>query len=315
MLKTGAKKTKLLGNIGVPCLDYLDKIDPDTICVFEISSHQLSTLTKSPWIAVILNIYPEHLDFYPNMTSYIEAKANITKYQTPRDFLIYNDDDEAVKKIASGSLARKTPFTKEMAKKINWKTKLEGEANRLNILAASLVAAILDLDQSQVKEAVANFQPLAHRLEKVGKYKGIIFYNDSLSTIPEAAVKALEALGDKVETLIVGGFDRGIDFSPVAKAIINSKVKNLILFPTTGEKIWQEILKIDPKAEKKYKHLFTANMGEAIKFSYRHTSAGKICLLSNASPSFGVFKDYADRGNQFKKWVKLYGLEKDSKKG
>ncbi|MBI3385099.1 UDP-N-acetylmuramoyl-L-alanine--D-glutamate ligase [Candidatus Gottesmanbacteria bacterium] len=314
VLKESGKKTKLLGNIGAPCLDFLDKVEPDVICVFEISSHQLSTLTKSPWIAVILNIYPEHLDFYTNLASYIEAKTNITKYKTPKDFLIYNNDDDAVKKIAAGSLARKIPFNKDMAKKIDGKTKLEGDHNRLNILAATKAAEILDINLAVVKKAVANFKPLPHRLEKVGTYKGITFYNDSLSTIPEAAANALWGLGDRVETLICGGFDRGIDFSPVAEAVLKSHVRNLILFPTTGEKIWQEILKIDPGAKKKYRHLFTAKMGEAIKFSYRHTSVGKICLLSNASPSFGVFKDYADRGNQFKKWVRFYSLEKASKK-
>lgn len=314
IIKTSGKKTILLGNIGAPCLDYLEKIDKSTICVFEISSHQLSTLTKSPSISVILNIYPEHLDYYPNIESYIEAKANITKFQTPKDFLIYNNDDNHVRKIAAKSRAKRISFNQITAEKIKWKTNLEGPANKLNILAASLVGKILKIKPSITKKAIANFKPLPHRLEKVGEYKGITFYNDSLSTIPEATVSALQSLGSKIETLIAGGFDRGIDFKPAARAIIKSKIKNLILFPTTGKKIWQEILKNAPKAEKKYQYLFTAKMKDAVQFSYDHTKAGKICLLSSASPSFGVFKDYADRGNQFKKWVRFYGLEKASKK-
>lgn len=310
IVKTSGKKTILLGNIGAPCLDYLDKIDKDIICVFEISSHQLSTLTKSSWIAVILNIYPEHLDFYPSLESYIEAKAAITKFQSNKDFLIFNDDDLAVRKIAMQSPAQKISFNHKIANNIKWKTNLEGEANRLNILAASLVGNILKINPNDIKKAISKFKPLPHRLEKIGNYQGITFYNDSLSTIPEAAVSALQSLGKEVETLIAGGFDRGIDFGPVARAIIKSKVKNLILFPTTGEKIWQEILKIESNAAMKYQILFTSKMEEAVKFSFNHTNTGKICLLSNASASFGIFKDYADRGNQFKKYVRIYSLQK-----
>ncbi|MBI2450673.1 MAG: hypothetical protein HYV47_04040 [Candidatus Nealsonbacteria bacterium] len=283
-LKSGGLKAHLVGNIGKPALTSLLKAKKDDIFVYELSSHQLYNLKKSPHIAVLLNIYPEHLDYYKSFEEYVGAKANITKYQTKKDYLIYNSEDLLVRKIAEKSKAKKIPIT--------------GKYYELNKAAAEAVAKIFKLPMPK------RLKTLPHRLEYTGKFKGIEFYNDSLSTVPETAIEALDFLGDKVETLILGGYDRGLNFKKLAERIAKSKVKNLILFPTTGQRIWQTV---PQNIRERFSYVFTDNMKEAIKSAYKYTGKGKICLLSPASPSFGIFKDYAERGDLFKKFVKKYG--------
>ncbi len=281
-LKKAGLKAYLLGNIGQPVLSYLTKATQNDVFVYELSSHQLFSLKKSPHIAVLLNIYPEHLDYYRNFQEYAAAKANITKYQDGKDYFIYNSRDKLVSKIARQSKAQKIP--------------IKGKYYQLNEEAARAVAKIFKIP------ALQKFEFLPHRLELIGKFKGIEFYNDSLSTIPETAIEALDYLGDKVQTLMLGGFDRGLDFKKLAQRVKKSQVKTLILFPTTGQRIWRELSKVGPRA---IKHFFVKDMKTAVKLAYQHTDRGKICLLSPASPSFNLFKDYAARGDSFKKSVKM----------
>lgn len=285
-LKKAGLKAHLIGNIGEPVLSsFLSKAKPRDIFVYELSSFQLTNLKKSPHIAVLLNIYPEHLDYYRNFNEYVQAKANIARYQTKKDFLIYSSRSPLVKKIAKKSVAKKMP--------------IKGKYYELNKAATKAVAKIFKVPVPK------KFEFLPHRLELIGKFKGIEFYNDSLSTIPETAIEALDFLGDKVETMILGGFDRGLDFKKLAERISKSKIKTLILFPTTGQRIWQAMF--DLRNQTITKRFFVKNMGEAVRLAYKHTGKGKICLMSPASPSFGVFKDYADRGESFRKYAIKYG--------
>ena len=278
-LRKSGKRVCLVGNIGKPALTSLLSAKKKDIFVYELSSHQLYNLKKSPQVAVFLNVYPEHLDYYRNFRDYVLAKANIAKHQTKKDYLIYNSQDKIVRKIAQKSKARKIP--------------VKGKYYKLNEAAARAVAKIFKVP---FPEKLA-FLP--HRLQYLGKFRGISFYNDSLSTVPQTTIEALDFLGNKVQTLILGGYDRGLDFKELAKRIAKSKVKTLILFPDTGKRIKKELKKKDINC------FFVKTMKEAVRLAYDNTGKGKICLLSPASASFGIFKDYADRGEQFKKWIKL----------
>ena len=150
-------------------------------------------------------------------------------------------------------------------------------------------------------------KPLAHRLEYVGKFGGIEFYNDSLPTIPEATIAAINTLERKLQTIILGGHETEQKFEGLARIILKSKIKNIIFFPPTGKRIWQTILKENKDSKELIKPYFVNNMKEAVLVAFKQTIKGGICVLSCACPSFGVFENYKQRGNLFKKYVKLYG--------
>jgi len=225
ILKAGGAKVHLIGNIGKPVLNLLFSATPEDVYVYELSSHQLYNLKKSPQIAVFLNIYPEHLDYYRNFQEYFKAKQNITRYQTKDynppttsshllrkrvpDYFIYNSGDKPVRKVAKKTKARTIP--------------IKGKYYELNRNAAIAVGKIFKIPQKIILKAIKEFKSLPHRLELVGNYKGITFYNDALSTIPETAILAMETLGKRVQTIFLGGFDRKIDFKKLAKFILKNK--------------------------------------------------------------------------------------------
>ena len=308
ILKSGAAssrrakgaKTYLIGNIEKPVLSYLSKAKPKDVYVYELSSHQLYNLKKSPKVAVLLNIYQEHLDYYRNFKEYANAKANITRYQTKNDYLVYNSGDKVVREIAGKSKAKKIP--------------INGSYYSLDKAAARAAGKIFKIPSKIIDKTIKKFKYLPHRLELVGTFKGITFYNDALATIPEATIGALDALGDRVETIMLGGYERNIDFKNLAKRILKSKIESVILFPTTGQRIWKAIRQRLRLSSAECPHdkaiciepFFVDNMPEAVKLAYQHTKKGKICLLSTASPSFSIFKDYREKGDLFKKYVKKY---------
>jgi UDP-N-acetylmuramoylalanine--D-glutamate ligase len=306
ILREGGLRAHLVGNIEKPVLQFLFSATPKDIYVFELSSHQLYNLRKSPQIAVFLNLYPAHLDFFRNFREYVLAKANITRYQNKNDYLIYDSKDKIVREIAKKSKAKKIPIPTNYEYLRNIRIPLVGKFNFKNIMAAVTVGKIFGIPDKKIIRAIKKFKPLPHRLEFVGTFKGIKFYNDSLATIPESAVAAIEALGDNLETIILGGSENNVNPQKLAKKILESKIKNLILFPTTGEKIWKEISGYQ-RSRVVLRHFFVNNMAEAVKLAYQWTGKGKICLLSPAYPSFSLFKDYKERGNLFKKYVRIYG--------
>lgn len=292
ILKDGKKEAYLLGNIGIPVLRYMDK---KGIFVYELSSHQLYNLKNSPHIAVFLNVYKEHLDYYKSFKDYYSAKANIFRFQKKNDFLVYNAKNKIVNDLAREAKSKKIDLNSIKDPLI------KSSLNQDNIKAALAVSNIFKIPREKALKSIANFKTLNHRLELVGDYQGITFYNDSLSTIPEAAVFAIEHLGKKLHTIILGGFDRGADFADLAEKIKKSGIKEVILFLPSGQRIKEAI------GEGVSMH-FAKDMAEAVFLCFKNTPQGKICLLSPASPSFGMFKDYSQRGDLFKKLVKEHEL-------
>jgi UDP-N-acetylmuramoylalanine--D-glutamate ligase len=260
-------------------------------------------LKQSPHIAVFLNIYPEHGDYYQNFNQYLKAKQNICKWQTKNDFFVYNPNNKYVKETAKITKAKKIPIKIRKILKQKEMT-LIGEFNLQNLAAAIKVTEILKISNKKIQKAIKNFKNLPHRLEYVGTFRKIKFYNDSLATIPEATIEAIKTLGNNLETIILGGFERRQDFKKLAKEILKSKIKTIILFPTTGQRIWKEIFKLTLNKNLGIQHFFVSDMQKAIRLAYKFTKPGKICILSPASASFNLFKDYKERGDLFKKYVK-----------
>ena len=307
ILSTAYLDVRLVGNIGNPALDYLDGADKNTLFVIELSSYQLEDIRYGPHVAVILDIVPEHLDRYRDFESYVAAKTQIVRFQSADDYVIFNPDHEIPAKISAQSPAQKIPFS--LSKPSSRATK--GSVAILwpeNCSAAIAVAGIFNVPAEKIRQAITRFKPLPHRLENIGEYRGITFYDDSIATIPQATIHALNALGGKVETLIAGGFDRGLDYTELGKFLANRKgLKNIILFPDTGEKIWQAILVAVGK-EKSPLHLMkfdVSSMKQAVDIAFAKTGREKICLLSPAAASYNLFKNFEARGNEFRRQIKM----------
>lgn len=306
ILKMADKNVKLVGNIGKPVLDHVEDFEDKSMFVYEMSSHQLSDVTVSSHIAVLLNIYPEHLDYYSSFEEYLDAKKNIAKFQLSSDILVYNSDFEEFTKFASTVNSKKISFSshdtlENMGIKLN-KNPLMGKHNLNNIKAAVLVAQNLGISNEDIKGAITTFKPLEDRLELVRKIGNVIFINDGLATIPQATISAVDSFEGQNITLILGGFDRGINFEILGEYLSkNSSVKNVVLIGDTANKINATLDK--NKFVGKIYNLGKTSMNRIIEKAYEVTKPEGIILLSPSATSFDMFKDYKDRDDQFKKAV------------
>lgn len=291
ILKDAEKDVRLVGNIGVPMFGCLENLANDTILVCEMSSHQLENCKFSPHIAVLLNIFEEHLDHYESYEEYQLAKVNIFRHQNEDDFVIYSENSKIVE-----DYVKKYAKAKKNAVNIDeiFETNLIGEHNQFNISVAATVMKIFDVSIEVVKNAVKEFHGLPHRLEFVGVYDGIYYYNDSISTIPEATIKAVESLKN-VDTLILGGMDRGIHYDSLVNFLSDGKVRNVVLMYETGKRIAKEL-----NGEGVY---LVENLTEAVNLAKKLTYKDKICLLSPAAASYGYFKNFEERGDKFKELI------------
>ena len=322
ILKKEKKETLLLGNIGIPVFDLIDDITKDTIVVLEMSSHQLEYMNVSPNISILLNIYEEHLDHYKSLKEYAEAKINIGRFQNKDDYFIYNVDNKIIKECINeiedsshikyevsfeGNISNNNSnkvyikdnyiyINEEKIYNINEKRNLIGDHNLNNIMFVLTVSKILNLNMENVKETISNFKGLEHRMEYVGKYDDIIFYNDSIATIPEATINSIKGLKD-VDTLIFGGMDRGISYDEFIDFLNTGVINNLICMPDTGYKIADK-LKCSSNIYK------VETLEEAVELSKKVTKKNKICLLSPAAASYGFFKNFVEKGNIYKELVK-----------
>ena len=293
-------RVMLVGNIGVPVFESIDKYDEIDIFIFELSSHQLEHAIYSPHVAVILNMFEEHLDHYNSYEEYKEAKRNIFKYQKDTDCYILNTE---MKDIILGNYVLKQNVISVENEDIVIETKLIGKHNRYNINVAKKIAKLYEVEDRDVIEALQNFKGLPHRLEYVGIYKGIHFIDDSIATIPEAAISAMESI-ENIQTIILGGLDRGVDYSKLINYIDKTNDINVILMNDSGRKIYDRLDK--NKVNKDKKIVFVDDLEEAVKEAYRLTKKNMVCVLSPAAASYGIFKNFEERGDKFKEYVKKY---------
>lgn len=312
IVKASDRKCALIGNIGVPVFESLDETD-GLVAVIEMSCHQLEFAKKSPDIAIFTNIYPEHLDHYNGFKGYTDAKLNIVYNQNENNYFVYNSDQKELSDMIDFSEVRssKIPVSYEESIKNEFLHKLTSLNDNLkgfhthhDIFLAVNAARCLSIDDKAIEEGIRSFEPIAHRMEKVGTWKDITFYNDSIATIPYAVMCAINAL-EKVDTLIFGGLDRGIDYDSFISDLNNCKVNNLIGLPETGEKIINELNKIN--SEKNL--IIVDTMDEAVECAYKCTKRGHICLFSPAASSYNRYRNFEEKGNHFKNLVNAFGTK------
>ncbi len=308
------------GNIGRPPLDMLEEVlakleerpapAQRVYVVLELSSHQLSDLRFSPRMAVIQEIVPEHLDYYPDFEAYIAAKSQIARYQHPDDLVIFNIDYKIPTQLAELSGGRHRSYTTagsqtEIEQLVPLaQLPLKGEHNLLNIMPSLLIARELNLEPDLVREAIRSFQPLPHRMELVPSTDEVTYYNDSLSTTPEAAMAAISSFETGRVILLAGGYDRHLDYTALGEAIIQAKVKLVVLFPTTGTRIKQAVLTAADKLKTPAPTLIDAeDMATAVASTRAAAELGDVILLSPASASYNMYRDYQERGDAFKREV------------
>lgn len=316
VLHSTGRDCLLVGNIGIPVFDALESIGEGTLVVFELSSHQLEYVTHSPHIGLHLNLYQDHLDHYGTFEKYAIAKANIYKYQQKGDLLVYNKKfldpvkhGKADMITISNTLDDADAVIKEHC--ICYKNDeiiisdedllLKGQHTIYNIAAVYCIANYLGVGKEAFYEAVKTFRPLPHRMEYVAEINGVKYYNDSISTICETTIHGVMSIKN-IDTVILGGMDRGIEYKPLVEFLLDSEIRNLILMPDTGTRIQNLITNSDKSTEGKNIFL-VENVEEAVKTAKKETLPGKTCLFSPAAASYGFFRNFEERGEVYKKYV------------
>ncbi len=323
-LEAGGKKSVLAGNIGTPMLDVLEAAAGADFVVLELSSFQLYDLRYSPARAVCLMVVPEHLNWHSDFDDYKRAKTNLFRYQNSDGVAIFNTLDQASRDIAAVSpattkltyavpkpdehlLALCTTFVdgdtiycgKQPVLKIN-EVKLPGRHNLENICAA--IAATWDLIDSNaeaVRQVVTTFGGLEFRLQTIRELGGVTYVNDSFSTTPETAIAAINAF-DQPKIVILGGSDKGIPFDELANAVVGGNVKSVLAIGDQGPVIAKLL------QTRGYNNFVLAgldSMPDIVQKAQKLAGPGDVVLLSTGCASFGMFKDYKDRGNQFNQAV------------
>lgn len=323
ILKGAGKKVFLGGNIGTPALDLLANLSSEDYVVLELSSFQLFDLEKSPHVAVVLMVVQEHLDWHKDVTEYKEAKFNISRFQNPQDFSIVNVDYPISREFLNIGQGKKLQIsTKEelsngvfltndqiyrrvgaAAERVLSTTEvgLVGKHNLENIIAAVAAVTSLGVEVRPIAEVIKGFKGLEHRLEFVREINGVKYYNDSFSTTPETAIAAIKSF-TQPEIIILGGSDKGSDYSELGQTIVNtSNIKAVILIGQMGPKIKEAMEKAGEfKGQIKDG---AKNMAEIYSQIKEVADSGDVVLLSPACASFGMFKNYKERGRLFKEEV------------
>lgn len=324
ILRESQKDVVFAGNIGIPFFDVMDQITTESTIVVELSAHQLQFMTYSPHIAVLLNLFPEHLDYFNSFSSYQNAKINIVNFQNEQDYFIFNNDDEQTLKILKNHDYKRLylSFSRKHIIKTGLYTienkiimnndgepieeydfsifeNLPGRHNFNNYMAAILACRTINISEEEIKKAVSSFKGLEHRIEFVGTVNGIHFFNDSISTIPEAAIAAMEAV-NRVKTLIIGGFERNLNYQKLYNFLKESEVKNIVFTGPVGRRMLSEI---DTNYLQTINYIIEDDFAKIVDFAFAHTPKGYTCLLSPAAASYDQFKNFEERGNIYKQLI------------
>ncbi|MDO4871255.1 MAG: UDP-N-acetylmuramoyl-L-alanine--D-glutamate ligase [Candidatus Saccharibacteria bacterium] len=325
ILRAAGKKVHLVGNIGVPALSVLPDIRPEDFVVYEMSSFQLWDIKYSPHIAVVLMIEPDHLDIHTDFEDYLKAKSNIRRWQNLNDICIYHPSNPFSQKIASVTLATLDQTTKgDYLNNIHRYgikddglvyikddffytndrkicpiscVKLPGKHNLENACAAmsAVLELKLDISDNQFAEGLRSFTGLPHRLKYVSEINNVKFYDDSISTTPGSAIAAIKSFTSP-KVLILGGSYKGGDFTDLVKEIKKSNIRQIILMGDEANRI-EQFLK--DAGVVKYVNLERCSMFEIVSKAATAASPGDVIILSPACASFGMFKNYQDRGKKF----------------
>lgn len=303
MLRQAGKDVHLVGNIGDASIGHIKDAKNGTIFVHELSSYMLMDMTASPHIAVVTSFFPEHLDYHGSIEAYLDAKKRIARFQTEDDAMYFNADSPGAVSIAQEGEGRKIPVHADDCPVDLKKTRLIGDHNRENIALAWKVCEDLGVRKDTAVAAAESFTPLPHRLQSIGTIDGIEWIDDAISTTPESAIAALDALGDTVGTIILGGQDRGNDFTKLAARLKDSNVKTALIFPGSGPRIREAIERTGAPIDL----IDVGSMNDAVRIAREKTAKGSIALLSTASPSYGMFKNFEEKGAAFLQAIKRHG--------
>lgn len=327
LLKADGKNVLEAGIGDLPVLSLVDKIALCDVVVFELSSWRLSALSsirKSPHIAVFTNIYPDHLNYYASMEEYVADKMNIARFQTEDDVFIYNAGNADLVRESKHSISRKVFFGREDSGGEGVFVKdgdlvcregqtdsvfatlsdirIPGDHNVENVLSAVAAARAFGVSFETIARGLLSFSGVSHRLECIGEKRGALWYNDSAATIPEATIAGIRSFGKPV-ILLAGGSDKNIDFTELGSIITEAwNVKGVVLFAGDAtEKLTEAITSCGGQGK-----IFAtvSSMKEAIACVLSHIEAKDVALLSPGAASFGLFKNEFDRGNQFREAVK-----------
>ncbi len=292
LLKESGKDVVLAGNIGVPIFDVIEKINNKSVVVFELSAHQLQFIHRSPHIGILLNVFEEHLDHFGTFDAYRDAKLNIIKNMDDNDWAVTNDEFcyEADKMMIRSLNYQYYDFA------VDWEAiPLRGEHNRLNVKAALCAIHAYGISVDEVLPYLYTFRPLEHRQELVGTFQGVTFYNDSISTIPQATVAALQTIKN-VTFLLLGGYDRDIDYSPLIDHLKNNPLPHVLFTGKAGQRMFELLQDAHYQGDmKNFKDL-----NEAFEIVKTLSKNGDVCLLSPAAASYDQYNNFEERGRLFK---------------
>lgn len=322
ILKQNGKKCYIGGNIGIPLFTKINEMDSEAYVVLELSSFQLMTMQVSPHISVVTNISPNHLDMHKSYEEYIKSKTNIFKYQNETGILVINYDNEITRELANYTNGKVIYFSskeklengiivddgiikssEDGLRRHILCTKniiLRGMHNYENVCAAIGATENIVQIENQIKP-IKEFRGVEHRLEFVRKINGIKWYNDSIGTSPTRTIAGLYAFDEKI-VLIAGGYDKHLDYEPMAKHIVK-KVNSLILLGQTADKI-EKVVKDEIKLQRKEMNIYRVeSLEEAIYKAREVANINEVVLFSPASASFDSFKNFEERGNKFKRII------------